>query len=258
MQMKSPTVSRQVLGDHLRPYFLTGAGSRAATAARPAAGGARHRGSRTAALSGSTGRPGSSHCSLSRFLAQPGSGGCRLSAWRLSRPAQWLQQNRNLQGAQLVEAARQQNWDPSVQALVVFPDVVTRLNSNIRWTTDLGTHFWRQQADVMDAVQHLRTEASQSGKLQSNSQVNVTTQTEGGQSAIEIQPADPEVVYVPVYNPAYFWGPPLFGFYPPLFYPANRFWISDSAEVFTSGASSAVSDGAAGAGGRIGSVTRFM
>jgi hypothetical protein len=70
--------------------------------------------------------------------------------------AQWLQQNRNLQGSQLVEAARQQNWDASIQALVVFPDVLNRLNSNIRWTTDLGNAFLAQQADVMNAVQGMR------------------------------------------------------------------------------------------------------
>ena len=136
---------------------------------------------------------------------------------------QWLQQNRNLRGPQLVEAARQQNWDASIQALVVFPDVLTRLNSDIRWTTDLGNAFLAQQADVMNAVQRLRAQASQAGRLQSNSQVNVTNQTQGGQAAIEIQPVDPQVVYVPVYNPAYIWGPPAYGFYPPLFYPEIGF-----------------------------------
>ncbi|HEY1203643.1 MAG: DUF3300 domain-containing protein [Bryobacteraceae bacterium] len=136
---------------------------------------------------------------------------------------QWLQQNRNLRGAQLVEAARQQNWDASIQALVVFPDVLTRLNSDIRWTTDLGNAFLAQQADVMGAVQRLRAQASQTGRLKSNSQVTVTSQTQGGQTAIDIQPADPQVVYVPVYNPAYMWGPPGYGFYPPLYYPEIGF-----------------------------------
>jgi len=148
---------------------------------------------------------------------------------------QWLQQNRNLQGAQLVEAARQQNWDPSIQALVVFPDVVTRLNSAIRWTTDLGNAFLAQQADVMNAVQLLRAQASQAGKLQSNSQLNVTTQTDGGQSAIEIQPADPAVVYVPVYNPAYFWGASLYGPYPPLFYPQIGFGFGFGGGIYIGG-----------------------
>jgi len=135
--------------------------------------------------------------------------------------AQWLRQNGNLQGQQLVDAARRQNWDPSVQALVVFPDVMARLNSDIRWTTDLGNVFLAQQADVMSAVQRLRAEAHASGKLNSNSQETVTTQAQGDQTAIAIQPADPQVVYVPTYNPEYVWGPRPFGYYPPLYYPAG-------------------------------------
>src|SRR5580692_9187287 len=129
--------------------------------------------------------------------------------------AQWLQQNRRLQGPQLVEAARQQNWDPSIQAMVVFPDVLSRLASDIRWTTDLGNAFLAQQADVMNAVQRMRAQAQASGKLRSNSQQTVTTEMQGDQSAIDIQPANPEEVYVPYYNPEYIWGPPAYGYYPP-------------------------------------------
>src|ERR1035438_7811259 len=129
--------------------------------------------------------------------------------------AQWLRQNGNLQGSQLVDAARQQNWDPSIQALVVFPDVVNRLNSDIRWTTDLGNAFLAQQADVMNAVQRMRAQAMAAGKLKSNGQQTVTTEMQGDQSAIDIQPANPEEVYVPYYNPQYIWGPPAYGYYPP-------------------------------------------
>jgi hypothetical protein len=132
---------------------------------------------------------------------------------------QWLQQNRNLKGQPLMDAARQQNWDPSVQALVPFPDVLTRLNQDIRWTTDLGNAFLAQQPDVMKAVQELRAKAQANGKLQTTPQENVTTQTENGQTAIDIAPPEPGVVYVPVYNPEWVWGPPVFGYYPPLFYP---------------------------------------
>jgi hypothetical protein len=137
----------------------------------------------------------------------------------ITEAAQWLQQNRNLQGAQLVDAARQQNWDPSVQALVVFPDVIGRLAADIRWTTDLGNAFLAQQADVMNSVQQLRSQAWQAGKLRSNAQETVTSQMQGDQSAIEIQPANPEVVYVPSYNPEYIWGPPAYGYYPAWDYP---------------------------------------
>ena len=132
----------------------------------------------------------------------------------ITEAAQWLQQNPGLQGQQLVDAARQQNWDPSVQALVVFPDVLQRLSSDVRWTTDLGNAFLAQQADVMNAVQRMRARASAAGKLKSNADQTVTTEMQGDQSAIEIQPANPEVVYVPYYNPQYIWGPPAYGYYP--------------------------------------------
>ncbi|HTW64566.1 MAG TPA: DUF3300 domain-containing protein [Bryobacteraceae bacterium] len=132
---------------------------------------------------------------------------------------QWLQQHRNLAGQQLMNAAQQQNWDPSVQALVAFPDVLARLNQDIRWTTDLGNAFLAQQADVMHAVQQLRAKAEANGKLRSTPQETVTTQTENGEAAIDIAPAQPGVIYVPEYNPAWVWGPPIYGYYPPLLYP---------------------------------------
>ncbi len=136
---------------------------------------------------------------------------------------QWIQQNANLRGADLMNAARQQNWDPSVQALVAFPDTLKVLTRDIRWTTDLGNAFLAQQKDVMDAVQRLRVRAEQNGRLATTRQQTVTTQTQDGQSAVVIEPADPQVMYVPQYNPAYVWGPPLYGYYPPLWYPSFGF-----------------------------------
>ena len=132
---------------------------------------------------------------------------------------QWLQQNKNLTGQNLVNAAQRQNWDPSLQALVVFPDVLARLNQDIRWTTDLGNAFLAQQADVMAAVQQMRARAQANGKLRSGPQENVTTQTQNGQTAIQIAPPDPGTVYVPNYNPEWVWGAPPYGIYPPLYYP---------------------------------------
>ena len=149
--------------------------------------------------------------------------------------SQWLQQNRNLQGQQLVNAAQQMNWDPSIQALVVFPDVLNRLASDVQWTTALGNAFLAQQSDVMNAVQKLRAEARASGRLNSNAQQNVTTQTEDGQSVIDIAPADPQVVYVPEYNPVYIWGPPVYGYYPPLYYPPIGFGFGFYPGIYLSG-----------------------
>jgi Protein of unknown function (DUF3300) len=136
---------------------------------------------------------------------------------------QWLTRNSGLTGAGRLDAAKQQNWDPSVQALVAFPDVLARLNSDISWTTDLGNAFLAQQADVMYAVQRMRASARANGKLSSSPQQVVTTQTDNGQSAIEIQPANPQVIYVPTYDPEYIWGPPAWGYYPSLFYPGFGF-----------------------------------
>jgi hypothetical protein len=136
---------------------------------------------------------------------------------------QWLQQNRALTGTALMDAARQQNWDPSVQALVAFPDVMARLNQDVRWTTDLGNAFLGQQADVMAAVQRLRARAQANGKLRTTPQEVVTTQVQDGQSVIAIQPADPQIVYVPTYDPTYIWGAPAYGYYPGLFYPSYGF-----------------------------------
>src|ERR1022692_332649 len=110
---------------------------------------------------------------------------------------QWLQANGNLHGQELTDAARQQTWDASVQAMVAMPDVLAKLNQDIRWSTDLGNAFLAQPADVMAAVQRLRARAQSNGRLQSNQQETVTTETQNGQQAIEIQPADPQIMYVP-------------------------------------------------------------
>lgn len=132
---------------------------------------------------------------------------------------QWLQQNPQLSGSAAVDAAQQQDWDPSVQALVLFPDVLKQLSENVKWTTALGNAFLAQEADLMDAVQRLRNEALAAGKLASTPQETVTTQTQGGQTVVQIVPANPEIVYVPVYSPAYVWGPSIFDPYPWLYWP---------------------------------------
>jgi hypothetical protein len=132
---------------------------------------------------------------------------------------QWLLQNRNLPAAQRMDAAKQQNWDPSIQALVAFPDILDILGRDIRWTTDLGNVFLGQQGDVMNAIQTLRARAQQSGRLESTPQQIVTTEGQGVQSAIQIAPADPQMIYPPVYDPYAVWGPPVYGAYPSLWYP---------------------------------------
>jgi uncharacterized membrane protein YgcG len=125
----------------------------------------------------------------------------------------FLQQNPNLQGKELGDAVDQQDWDPSVKALIQFPSVLSNMNKDLSWTSELGDANYNQQADVMSAIQYMRQKARQAGNLRSTPQQNVTDQ--GGN--IDIAPADPEVVYVPEYNPEFVYGYPVGlwpGFYP--------------------------------------------
>ena len=135
---------------------------------------------------------------------------------------QWVQRNPGLSGQALTQAAQEQNWDPSVQALVMFPDVLQRLNEDVNWTTSLGNAFMNQQADVMGAVQRMRVSAEQSGRLASTPQQQVINTTNAGQPVVEIVPANPEVIYVPAYDPAWVWGPAVYYPYPRWYYPRAR------------------------------------
>jgi hypothetical protein len=136
---------------------------------------------------------------------------------------QWLQRNNNLSGRELMDAAKQQPWDPSVQALVAIPDALAMLAQDVSWTTDLGNAFLAQQAEVMSAIQQMRAQARANGRLSSTPQQTVTTADQDGQEAIVIEPANPQIIYVPVYDPFYVWGPPVYGYYPPLFYSGYGF-----------------------------------
>jgi hypothetical protein len=137
----------------------------------------------------------------------------------IAEAEQWVLDHPHWKPSKLMDKAKKENWDPSVQGLVAFPDVLARLSQNIGWTTQLGNAFLAQQADVMQAVQRMRAEAQAKGTLRSTPQETVTTQNQGGQTAISIEPADPDTWYVPNYNPVYVWGPPAWGAYPPILYP---------------------------------------
>jgi hypothetical protein len=152
----------------------------------------------------------------------------------ITEAQQWMRST-GLRGQQLVEAAKQQPWDPSVQALVAFPEVMTLLTRDMQWTTDLGNAFLSQQADVMDAIQRLRASAHDNGRLTNTPQQRVTYEQQNGQNAIVIQPVDPQTVYVPVYNPVYVWGPPAYGYYPPLGYPGVGYGIGFGVGTFLGG-----------------------
>jgi hypothetical protein len=140
---------------------------------------------------------------------------------------QWLQRNSALTGDALADAVQKQDWDPSIQAMSVFPDLVKRLADDIKWTTDLGNAFLAQQSDVMDAVQRMRMKAQAAGSLKSNEQMNVETKVVETKTVVVIQPANPQIVYVPTYNPVVVYGPPVYLYpYPPIYYPPPSYYAA--------------------------------
>ncbi|MBV8551304.1 MAG: DUF3300 domain-containing protein [Acidobacteriaceae bacterium] len=118
----------------------------------------------------------------------------------------WVKDNGTLKGEALVQAAERQDWDPSIQALVVFPSVLRRMDDNLRWTIALGNAFLAQEAGTMGAIQRQRQKAYAAGVMESNAQQKIEIQPVGGANAIVIEPADPQVIAVPNYNPAVVFG----------------------------------------------------
>ena len=121
--------------------------------------------------------------------------------------------NPDLKGRDLAEEADRQDWDPSVKSLVEFPTVLANLDRDLSWTSELGEAYQNQPDDVMQAIQYMRHKAYDAGNLRSTPQERVYEQGPN----VDIQPADPNVVYVPAYNPAYVYGYPVGlwpGFYP--------------------------------------------
>jgi hypothetical protein len=138
----------------------------------------------------------------------------------------WLEDpaNAKLSGDPLAAALEQQPWDPSVKSLVPFPAVLKMMNDKLDWTQRLGDAFLAQQADVMSSVQRLRRQAQDAGTLTSTEQQKVVVEPAKDPAApqtqtIVIQPADPQTVYVPTYNPTTAYGTWPYPSYPPAYYP---------------------------------------
>ena len=114
----------------------------------------------------------------------------------------WLLQNQNLKGDALTNAATKAGFSPPVQYLMSFPQLVDNMCQQMDWTRELGQAFQTDQKGVMEAVQRKRVQAQQTGNLKSSPQMTVETKkADNGQPYVEIQPANPQVVYVPQYNP---------------------------------------------------------
>jgi hypothetical protein len=149
----------------------------------------------------------------------------------------WVRQNRNLPPEALNDALDRQRWEPSVKALVPFPDVLSLMSQRLEWTQSVGDAFLAQEADVMATVQELRAKAYAAGNLRSSQQQTVSR--EG--TIIVVQPANPQVVYVPVYSPTVVYGRWRYPAYPPVvIYPYYSPGAVIAAGVITFGAGIAV------------------
>src|SRR6266436_3738288 len=144
---------------------------------------------------------------------------------------QWLAKNPGLKDKALADTVAKQTWDPSIQAMAALPDVVKRLADDIQWTTDLGNAFLAQQSDVMDAVQRMRKKAQDTGNLKSGEQQKVETKVIENKSVIVVEQANPQVVYVPSYDPVVVYGPPVYP-YPPIYYPPAGYYAAGVAISF--------------------------
>ncbi len=141
----------------------------------------------------------------------------------------WVKQNKSLKGDALKAALEKQPWDDSVKALVPFPDVLTMMSEKLEWTQKLGDAFLAQQKDVMDTVQKLRRKAAEAGNLKSSKEQEVKKEGD----IIIIEPANPQVVYVPAYNPTVVYGAWWYPAYPP--YPVYAYPPGAALFTFTMG-----------------------
>ncbi len=145
----------------------------------------------------------------------------------------WLKQNRDLKGDALAAALEKQQWDPSVKSLVNFPDVLQMMNDKLDWTQQLGDAFLAQQKDVMNTVQKLRGKARAEGNLKTTKEQKVIVEKET--QTIIIEPSNPQVVYVPTYNPTVVYGVWPYPAYPPYYYYPPGYAAGAAAFGFATG-----------------------
>ncbi len=132
--------------------------------------------------------------------------------------SRWVTARPDLKGPALAAALEQQHWDPSVKSLTNFPSLLTMMDQRLDWTQKLGDAFLSQKDQVMDTVQKLRAAAAAQGALTSTSQQKVITE---GPDII-IEPVDPQVMYVPSYDPTIVYGQWWYPAHPPYsYYPAG-------------------------------------
>jgi hypothetical protein len=145
--------------------------------------------------------------------------------------AKWSKANKDMKGDAAVKMIQDKPWDPSVQSLVAFPQILQVMGDQPDWVQKLGDAFLASSKDVLDAVQRLRTKAQSAGNLKTTEQQKVIVEQEPQtqQTVIKIEPAQPEQVYVPAYNPQVVYGAWPYPSYPPYYYPPPPYYYPGAA-----------------------------
>ena len=147
----------------------------------------------------------------------------------------WVRANPGLKDKALQDALEKQPWDPSVKSLAVFPQVLMMMSEELDWTQKLGDAFLAQQKDVLATAQTLRAKAQAQGNLKDTPEQKVATTQEGSTTVIKIEPTNPEVVYVPTYNPTVVYGSWWWPAYPPYYYYPPGYVAGGALLGFTAG-----------------------
>jgi len=145
--------------------------------------------------------------------------------------AKWVKAHPDNKGDSAVKAVQDQPWDPSVQSLAAFPQILDMMGAQPDWVQKTGDAFLASSKDVLDAVQRLRQKAQQAGNLKSTEQQKVIVEKEPTtqQTVIKVEPAQPETVYVPAYNPSVVYGAWPYPSYPPYYYPPPPYYYPGAA-----------------------------
>ena len=138
--------------------------------------------------------------------------------------SRWAKANPNVKDKALEDAMQKQAWDASVKGLTAVPQVLERMSENVEWMHKLGDAFLADQAAVMQTVQTLRRKAQDAGNLKSTPEQVVKTEVQESKSVIIIEPAKPDVVYVPTYDPYYIYGPWWYSYPPYYMYPPGYYY----------------------------------
>ena len=155
--------------------------------------------------------------------------------------AEWVKAHQDAKGDDAVKQVEGESWDPSVKSLVAFPQILAQFGPQVDWVQKVGDAFLAQPEDVMASVQRLRAQAQKAGTLKTNEQQKVIVEQAPADAVvpnttvIQIEPANPQVVYVPTYNPTVVYGSWAYPSYPPYYYPPPPYYYHPVASGIAAG-----------------------